>query len=138
MSDEAKTATRGAKDLTIICLCVSLLSFAEIDGDDPRLPIEERSWLCDRKCDGDLDLDIDDGAAVNAGRDSELESDFLVLAKDEELEAVMPGRSLDMSSLDDLKASSGCGRSKIPPGLPISCSGDVIDGDFQYSLSSPA
>lgn len=79
MSDDAKTATRGAKDLTIICLCVSLLSYAEVVGDDPRLLLEERSWLCDRRLDGDLDLYINDGPAINGRRDSELDRDVLVL-----------------------------------------------------------
>lgn len=75
---------------------------------------------------------------VNAERDSEPDSDLLVLTKDEELEVVMLGRLLDVSSLDDLKASSGCGRSETPPGLPISCSEGVIDGDFQSLSSSSA
>lgn len=42
----------------------------------------------------------------------------------------MAGRPFDVNSLDDLKASSGCGGSDVEPGLPISCSEGVIDGDF--------
>ena len=85
--------------------------------------------------DGDLDLDIDDVSAVNGGRDSELDSFLLDFTKDRELEAVMSDASLDVSSLERLEVSSECGRSEVPIGLPIPCSEDVIEGDFQ-SLSS--
>ena len=138
MSDDAKTATRGAKDLTMMLLCVSLFSYAEVAGGDPWLLKDERSWLCDRRLDGDLDLDNADGPAVNGGRDSELDRDFLVLIKDEEFEAVMLGRSLNVISLDDLKASSGCGRPGCAPGIPVSCAEGVIDGEPQFLLSSSA
>ena len=138
MSGDAKTATRGAKDLTIISLCASLLSFAGLDGGDPRLLTDERPWLCDRRLDGDLDFVIDGRSAMNGRRDSEADNDVLILTKDEGFEAVMAGRSLDVSPLDGLKASSGCGRSDNPPGLPISGSEDVIDGESQSLSSFPA
>ena len=138
VSDDAKTATRGAKDLTMMLLCVSLLSDAEVDGDDPWLLKDERSRLCDRKSDGDLDLDNANEPAVSGRRDSELDRDSLVLIKDEESETVMSGRSPNVTSLDDLTASSGCRRRVLPPGLPISCSEGVIDGETQYLSSSSA
>lgn len=52
-------------------------------------------------------MDNDDEPAANSRRDSELDRDLGVLVNDEEFEGVKLGGSFDVSSLDDLKASSG-------------------------------
>ena len=81
-----------------------------MDGEVPRVLMEERSLLCEREPEGDLDFDKDDVAGVRGCRDSELDKIGLALKDGERVLVTKSGMLADGDSLGDLSVcSGGCG-----------------------------
>lgn len=71
---------------------------------------EERSLLCEREPEGDLDFDKDDAAGVRGCRDSELDKVDFALKDGERVLVTKSGMLAEGDSLGDLSVcSGGCG-----------------------------
>lgn len=71
---------------------------------------EERSLLCEREPEGDLDFDKDDVAGVRGCRDSELDKIDFALKDGERVLVTKSGMLAEGDSLGDLSVcSGGCG-----------------------------
>ncbi len=72
-----------------------------------RMLTEERSPLCERKSEGDVDCDNDDLAGVRDSLDSELDKTDLALKDGERVLVTNSGMLAEGDSLGDLNVCSG-------------------------------
>ena len=79
---------------------------------------EDRSPLCERESEGDLDFDNDDLAGVRGSLDSELDKTDFALKDEERVFVTKSGTLAEGDSLGDLNVcSGGCGWG-VSLGLP--------------------
>lgn len=98
---------------------------------------EERSPLCERESEGDLDLDSDDLAGVRGSLDSELDKADFALKGGERVFVTKSGTLAEGDSLGDLNVcSGGCGWG-VSLGFPCPYADEgVIDMDVPYFMRS--